>query len=81
MPRKPAPRPDDPPEWVASAVRFTFGAVFGLLVGAGAFFFVPFHLWSVSVAIMLVLALLFGFLAAKYGDGFWENLGAWFRWW
>ncbi len=77
MPRKPATRPDDPSEWVASAVRFTFGAVFGLFLGAGAFFLVPSHLWYLIVAIMLVVAAVCGFLAAKYGDAFWENVRTW----
>lgn len=81
MPRKPAPRPDDPPEWVAAAIRFTFGAVFGLIVGAGGFLFIPSHFWYLTVGVMVVLTIVCGFLAARYGDGFWESLSSWFRWW
>ena len=79
MPRPPAPRPDDPPEWVAAAVRFSFGAVFGLVLGAGSFFLLPSDLWYVTVAVVVACALVCGFLAAKYGDGFWENVKTW--WW
>lgn len=80
MPRKPAPRPDDPPEWVAGAVRFTFGAVFGLFLGAGAFFLMPLNLWYWPVVVMLVCALVCGLLAAKFGDGFWESVRSWWGW-
>jgi hypothetical protein len=81
MPRKPAPRPDDPPEWAAGAVRFAFGAAFGLFLAAGSFFFVSLSHWYWIAAIAAACALVCGFLAMKYGDGFWESLSGWLRWW
>ena len=77
MPHKPAPRPDDPPEWVASVVRFTFGAVFGLCLGAGAFFIIDLKHWYWIAAVAVVFVLVCGFLAAKFGDGFWESVRGW----
>lgn len=79
MPRKPAPRPDDPPEWAANAVRFAFGAVFGLFLAAGSYFVLSLSHWYWILAVAAVLAAVCGFLAMKFGDGFWEQVRSW--WW
>ena len=64
------------------AVRLVVvGAIFGLVIGAGGFAFIPSHFWPVTVGVMVVLAVVCGVLAAKYGDWFWEHTSGWFRWW
>lgn len=80
MPPPPAPRPEDPPEWAAAAVRFTFGAVFGAVLGASAFFFIDWKFWYWSVAVVVGVGVVCGALAAKYGDGFWERVQGWWWW-
>lgn len=80
MPRaKPAQRPDDPPEWVAHAFRFSCGAVFGAVVSLTSFFFISLSQWYWVLAIALVLAVACGYLAMRYGDDFWHWLAD--NWW
>jgi hypothetical protein len=62
-------------------VRFGCGAVVGALLG--------FHLAvretdadaSTAVAVIAVAAISLGWLAARYGDRFWEGLINLVRWW
>lgn len=68
-----------PFDWLGFAVRFFFGAAFGL--------FLSFGLWirgtpdEVSGWIVLPAgAAVFGVLAGFFGDEFWQKLGDWLRW-
>jgi hypothetical protein len=79
MPRRPAPRPDDPPRWVEHAIRFTFGAVVGFFLGAIFVPIVGWQHWPIVLGVAAVVAVVFGLLAVRYGDEFWEHLRSW--WW
>lgn len=65
----------EPNPWIGFAVRFSFGACFGALVGLGWFAYsdgtLPIWFWIVSAAMLC------GILAARYGDDFWQNLSSW----
>ncbi len=77
--RKPAPRPHDPPMWVAHSLRFAFGAVFGFALGCVSFPFFGWGGWPIVLAVGGVTGLICGIAAVKYGDSFWESVGGWWR--
>lgn len=84
MPRKPAPRPDDPvypSDAFDAGLRFVSGAVVGLLLASGAFFFVGLDRWVPVAAGGVVLGAVFGFLSMRFGETFWGWLfSGWWRW-
>ncbi len=66
------------PDKSEKRIRFGCGFTFGLVVG---FFGAARHIYSSAGGITagaFVTAILFGWLAMKYGDRFWESLGR--RW-
>ena len=61
-------------------VRFGCGALVGGLFG----FYMAIReteAGPLAIAIAAGLAIVFGFLAARYGDRFWESVGSVVRWW
>jgi hypothetical protein len=68
-----------PTDWFAFAVRFFFGALFGLLISCG--YWVRLSDGSTSgVWLLPVGAIVVGLVAAKWGDEFWHAL-RWLLWW
>jgi thiamine transporter ThiT len=74
----------EPPDRAEKVIRFGCGFVAGVfVVGVGG---ITIFLWSryYAVTACLIVGLVFGLLALKYGDAFWES--EWFRriwsgWW
>ncbi|MEO7299190.1 MAG: hypothetical protein ABI042_11520 [Verrucomicrobiota bacterium] len=69
-------------DWEETWVHFFCGA----LVGAGLGFYLSFQFsennsWQFITVFIVAGALLIGFLAAFFLDGFWEKFLEWFRWW
>lgn len=62
-------------------LRFGCGFVFGAIV---AFFVIIRGVAAFSGtfwAVVVVVAIGFGFFAMRYGDRFWHGVSDWFRWW
>jgi hypothetical protein len=71
----------EPPDRLEKGVRFGCGFLFGGALGVGALLT---SLWSAHyiVTCVLVIALICGYAAMKFGDSFWENVrGWWWTWW
>ena len=69
------------PDSFEKRLRFGCGFVFGALV---AFLVVLRELAAFSGtfwAIVVAVAVIFGFLAVRYGDAFWQGVSDWMRWW
>lgn len=71
-------RQPDKPE---KTIRFGCGAVAGFILG-----FYLFDIWLLSssfitlIAVAGLIGLIFGSLAVRYGDYFWERLKDWLWW-
>lgn len=76
----------EPPDTQEKVLRFGCGFVMGLVVfGVGSI------TWSIArgfygLAFVLIAATIFGLLALRYGDAFWDRLAQsswwqWIRWW
>jgi hypothetical protein len=65
--------PDPPRDWFEFWVRFVFGALFGIVVGLWVWLRV-FSFSPVGWIALPATSILFGFVAARYGDRFWESL-------
>jgi hypothetical protein len=78
------PLPPRVPDRAERVIRFICGAIVGAVLGALTAFAFLFHLegdWPfVALALVLVTPALFGVLAMKFGDPFWEGLSKWLRW-
>lgn len=69
------------PDKSKKRIRFGCGFAFGLIVG---FFTTARHIYNSAGGIAagtFVTAFVFGLLALKYGDSFWEILRKWYWWW
>jgi hypothetical protein len=69
------------PDASEKRVRFGCGFVFGGIIG---FFFALREIAAFTGtfwAFVAGIAVLFGFLAMRYGDEFWHSLPDWLRWW
>ena len=62
-------------------VRFGCGAVAGAIIGFYLAMRVVYAEGSTVVAVAAASAIVIGWLAARYGDRFWESLSAIVRWW
>lgn len=71
------PKPDP----LEQKVRFGCGSVLGLVLGLS----LAVRWWPSTAGTLLLVvigALLCGWMALKYGDGFWTNyVTRWLRWW
>lgn len=68
------------PDRIEKEVRFGCGFAFGLLVG---FFVAARHIYNSAgwlAVVTLVIAILCGLLAVRYGDRFWHSLKNWWWW-
>ena len=76
IPDEPKATPEPKPEWDEYAVRFGCGGLFGAVIAiywlAGE---LHFNVWKAGAIIVL-----FGILAAIFGDKFWESASRWRRW-
>ena len=64
-----------------TSVRFGCGFVFGLMCGTGTLVFGLATRERAAVALVVVVAVVCGLLAVRYGDLFWKRLSGWFWWW
>jgi hypothetical protein len=67
----------EPPDAQEKRIRFGCGFVFGTVtaaLGSGGVFLLKGRL---LLAFCLVCGVLLGLLAMRYGDRFWEKIGAW----
>ena len=73
---------NDPRDPFTFAVRFTCGALLGVLLGLG-FWGTTFPDVSVQTAIAIVAAaaVICGLLASYLGDEFWTDTIRWLQWW
>jgi hypothetical protein len=73
---------EDQPDSLGNSIRFGCGAIFGAATGYAAFlWFLPSE-WYVTAIAATGVALLFGFLAIRWGDAFWTWVvehREWFR--
>ncbi len=65
--------------WAGRAVRFVFGAVFGALVGLGAYAYADESARGAWVWIVGAV-LICGILAAVLKDDFWRSIAEWWPW-
>ena len=65
----------EPPDRLEKGIRFGCGFVFGCVVTLGAV--ASFIDELALVASCLAVPALFGYLAMKYGDRFWERISRW----
>ena len=68
----------EPPDRLEKGVRFGCGFLLGCLLAVGSLLS---SLWSAHqiVVCVLVVGLVCGFAAVRFGDTFWEKMGRW--WW
>jgi hypothetical protein len=64
------------PDTTEKAVRFGCGAIFGFLL----FFYFGFSTLPANFVIGILAAIIFGILAVRRGDRFWERLANWIPW-
>ena len=71
----------EPPDPLEKRIRFGCGFTFGLLITAlcGLFWLVSTAYYVVAIA--LLVAIIFGVLAMRYGDRFWYSMKSWLWWW
>lgn len=69
-----------PTDRLAAGLRFGCGAVLGLIVGLYCAGQVGLHEIGPFVATIIVVALVCGWLAARFGIRFWEAVAR-LRWW
>ncbi|MFT3767876.1 MAG: hypothetical protein QM820_20700 [Minicystis sp.] len=79
MPPAPPRPPDDDRE--AKGIRFGCGALLGFVLGLGAVVQLAPKSMVVAVVAAVAIAVIFGFLSARYGERFWDSLPDWIRWW
>ena len=69
-----------PPDKAEKGTRFGCGFLFGLaLVGVSSLWWGLYDR-NLYVVTTLSVALVFGFAALRFGDGFWRWIGRWFWW-
>lgn len=68
-------KPDTPEK----IIRFVCGALFGFVLISGFFYF-GISTFSLSLVAGVAGAIIFGILAVRYGDRFWERLAVWIPW-
>lgn len=70
---------NEKPDATGKIIRFGCGAIFGFLLGFDFVYF-GFSMLSASLIVGIVAAIIFGILALRYGDRFWERLTNWIPW-
>jgi tetrahydromethanopterin S-methyltransferase subunit C len=71
---------NEPAPVIGLIVRFICGAVVGVLVAIGTGWAIGWSGRGGTIAVMAAFAVLFGVMAAYWGDDFWDSLGE-FPWW
>ena len=66
---------------ISNRIRFGCGGLFGALLGTYMFIGEFFGNIQVTVVILAIFIVLFGYLAMHYGDRFWDKVIDSFRWW
>ncbi|MCE9635458.1 MAG: hypothetical protein K8T90_07110 [Planctomycetes bacterium] len=69
------------PDAFEKRLRFGCGFVFGGLLAFAVGLTELAALTSTFWAAVAGAAVVFGFLAMRYGDAFWESVSGWIRWW
>jgi len=67
------------PDATGKIIRFSCGAIFGFLLGFDFVYFI-FSTLPASFVVGILAAVIFGILAVRYGDRFWERLTNWLQW-
>jgi hypothetical protein len=73
----------EPPDAQEKRIRFGCGFVFGLFTAGGSgFLYLVWNAYYIAAWCLLV-GVLFGFAAMRFGDAFWHSLGKywWWPWW
>ncbi|HEX8396881.1 MAG TPA: hypothetical protein VF644_05615 [Pyrinomonadaceae bacterium] len=70
---------NEKPDATGKIIRFACGAIFGFLLGFDFVYF-GFSTLSASSIVGILAAIIFGILAVRYGDRFWERLTNWIPW-
>jgi hypothetical protein len=70
----------EPPDALEKRIRFGCGFMLGLLLALAATLRVLTVNGYYAAAIFVACGVVFGFLAMKYGDSFWQRLAS-LRWW
>lgn len=70
---------NEKPDATEKNIRFGCGAIFGFLLGFDFVYFV-FSTLTASFVVGILAAIIFGILAVRYGDRFWERLTNWIPW-
>jgi hypothetical protein len=68
-----------PADWAEFLVRFLFGALLGAAIGFSVWLRV-FPFAAFGWIALPAGALLFGIIAARFGDAFWHSLRDWLWW-
>jgi high-affinity Fe2+/Pb2+ permease len=67
------------PDATGKIIRFACGAIFGFLLGFNFVYF-GFSMPPARFIVGILAAIIFGILAVRYGDRFWERLTNWLQW-
>ena len=70
-----------PSDKAETSIRFGCGFVFGLMSSAATLVVGFATEERAMVAFVVVVAIVCGLLAVRYGDLFWKRLSRWFWWW
>lgn len=68
------------PDNAEKGIRFGCGFVFGIVLGGIAALRVFYDEGNSAVVMAVVIALIFGFIALRFGDSFWRWYARWFNW-
>ena len=72
-----SPKPDSFEKGLRFGCGFVFGALVAVVVALQWLATFTGTFWAVAAGVAVV----FGFLALRYGEGFWQRVSDWFGWW
>jgi ABC-type dipeptide/oligopeptide/nickel transport system permease subunit len=72
--------PKKKPDYPQFTARFGCGFLVGMVMAAGCSLIYGAQTMPTLIAAWIVFALIFGLLAAYFGDKFWQNIIHWFPW-
>lgn len=68
-------------DWIEYAIRFVCGGVLGALLSV-RWFLIYYSDPATAISMAVVVVLVFGMVAARYGDRFWHSFfRTWWMWW